>query len=159
VADTIKALANRWKLNDLSKLRDRVEAYKSKELDKLTKKDQLHKSESIEDKCDTLVALIERCIEAGQTSKADLFNSIDKMFGDTPFGQVPECLVLSSVHRSKGLEWNRVFLLDRPQFMPSKAARKDWQKRQEQNLIYVSITRAKQELVEVVNYPAPSSKK
>lgn len=159
VADTIKALANRWKVNDLSKLRDRVDAYKSKEMDKLTKKDQLHKSESLEDKCDTLVALIERCIEAGQTSKADLFNSIDKMFGDTPFGQLPECLVLSSVHRSKGMEWNRVFLLDRPQFMPSKAARKDWQKGQEQNLIYVGITRAKHELVEVVNYPAPSSKK
>ena len=159
VADTIKALANRWKVNDLSKLRDRVEAYKSKELDKLTKKDQLHKSESLEDKCDTLVALIDRCVDAGQVTKADLFNSIDKMFGDTPFGQVPECLVLSSVHRSKGMEWNRVFLLDRQQFMPSKAARKDWQKGQELNLVYVAVTRAKQELVEVVNYPAPSSKK
>lgn len=158
VADTIKALANRWKVNDLSKLRDRVEAYKSKELDKLTKKDQLHKSEALEDKCDTLIALIERCIETGLTSKSDLFGYIDKMFGDTPFGQVPECLVLSSVHRSKGLEWDRVFLLDRPQFMPSKAAKKDWQKGQEMNLIYVGITRAKTELVEVVGYPSAGKK-
>jgi len=159
VADSIKALANRWKVNDLSKLRDRVDAYLSKELDKLAKKDQLHKSEALEDKCETLIALIDRCIEAGQTTKADLFNSIDRMFGDTPVGQVPDVLVLSSVHRSKGLEWNRVFLLDRPQFMPSKAARKDWQMGQEENLIYVAITRAKAELVEVTGYPSASDKR
>jgi superfamily I DNA/RNA helicase len=159
VADNIKALANRWKVNDLSKLRDRVDAYLSKELDKLTKKDQLHKSEAVEDKCETLIALIDRCIEAGQTSKSDLFASIDKMFGDTPVGQVPDVLVLSSVHRSKGLEWNRVFLLDRQQFMPSKAAKKDWQKLQEDNLIYVAVTRAKQELVEVTGYPSTAKRK
>lgn len=31
-------------------------------------------------------------------------------------------------------------------YMPSKWAKRDWQKRQEKNLIYVAITRAKMEL-------------
>jgi DNA helicase II / ATP-dependent DNA helicase PcrA len=158
VADTIKALANRWKINDLAKLRDRVSDYLAKETNRLMSKDQAHKIEALEDKCETLVALIDRCMEGGMKTKSDLFSTIDKMFGDTPVGQVPNCLVLSSVHRSKGLEWDRVFLIDRPQFMPSKAARKDWQKLQESNLIYVAITRAKKELVEVLNFPSSSTK-
>lgn len=158
VADTIKALANRWKINDLAKLRDRVEDYLAKETNRLMSKDQGHKIEALEDKCETLVALIDRCMDGGMKTKADLFSTIDKMFGDTPLGQTPNCLVLSSVHRSKGLEWDRVFLIDRPQFMPSKAARKDWQLLQEDNLIYVAITRAKKELVEVLNFPSSSRK-
>jgi superfamily I DNA/RNA helicase len=152
VADSIKALANRWKVTDLSKLLERLESYLQKELAKLQKRDQMHKSEQVEDKVETLKALIERCLDSGLRTKADLFSTIDRMFGETPAGQVPNCLVLSSVHRSKGLEWNRVFLLDRQQFMPSKAARTDWQMGQEQNLIYVAITRAKCELVEVTGY-------
>jgi superfamily I DNA/RNA helicase len=152
VADSIKALANRWKVTDLSKLLERLENYLQKELAKLQKRDQMHKSEQVEDKVETLKALIERCLDSGLRTKADLFSTIDRMFGETPAGQVPNCLVLSSVHRSKGLEWNRVFLLDRQQFMPSKAARTDWQIGQEQNLCYVAVTRAKQELIEVTGY-------
>jgi DNA helicase-2/ATP-dependent DNA helicase PcrA len=43
------------------------------------------------------------------------------------------------------MEWNRVFILDRWR-MPSKYATQPWQQEQEQNLIYVAITRAKREL-------------
>ena len=60
-----------------------------------------------------------------------------------------DLLTLCSVHKSKGLEWERVFLLGRQDFMPSKWAKKDWMQVQENNLIYVGITRAKKDLVEV----------
>jgi len=56
------------------------------------------------------------------------------------------------VHKAKGLEWLRVFILDRDR-MPSRWARRDWQVQQEENLIYVAYTRAKEEL-----YFLPSDK-
>lgn len=51
-------------------------------------------------------------------------------------------ICLSTVHRAKGLEADRVFILE-PDRMPSPRAKKDWQKQQERNLIYVAWTRPK----------------
>jgi superfamily I DNA/RNA helicase len=49
-------------------------------------------------------------------------------------------VVLSSVHKAKGLEWNRVFLI-------SKTFRVTKGEDEEANIYYVAVTRAKQELV------------
>lgn len=64
----------------------------------------------------------------------------------------PKGVLFSSVHRAKGLENNRVFLLktkDAP--IPHPMAKTPWQKGQERNLAYVAITRAIQELIYVVD--------
>lgn len=57
---------------------------------------------------------------------------------------------LSSVHKAKGLEADRVFLL-RPKGaeMPHPMAKLPWEVEQEYNLLYVAITRAIKELVYV----------
>ena len=52
---------------------------------------------------------------------------------------------LSTVHKAKGLEADRVFIIA-PSLMPSKSAKKDWEVRQEMNLMYVAYTRAKNHL-------------
>ena len=52
---------------------------------------------------------------------------------------------LSSIHRSKGLEWKQVYLLD-PWRIPSKFATQPWQLEQEHNLRYVARTRAQRVL-------------
>jgi hypothetical protein len=44
---------------------------------------------------------------------------------------------------------DRVMLLEHAQRCPSPWAKQDWQRRQEQNLAYVAITRAQQELIYV----------
>jgi superfamily I DNA/RNA helicase len=100
-----------------------------------------------EDKVQSLLALADVCTTEGRTQVADLVALIGTMFGDTPTGEQPKVLTLSTVHKSKGREWPRVFILRAKEFMPSRWARKDWQKLQEQNLIYVAITRAQRELV------------
>jgi superfamily I DNA/RNA helicase len=51
------------------------------------------------------------------------------------------------MHRAKGREWPRVFLLDYHARCPSYYAKKPWQIRQEYNLMYVALTRAQKELV------------
>jgi DNA helicase II / ATP-dependent DNA helicase PcrA len=53
---------------------------------------------------------------------------------------------LSSVHKAKGLEANRVFILHPDKLPLERAGQQDWEKQQEQHLHYVALTRAKQEL-------------
>ena len=70
----------------------------------------------------------------------DLKRKIKTIFTDKLQG-----IVLSTVHKIKGLEADRVFII-RPDLMPLPNSRA-WQAIQEQNLIYVAITRAKNELI------------
>jgi superfamily I DNA/RNA helicase len=74
------------------------------------------------------------------TDISDLKDKIRMIFSDDLFG-----IVLSTVHKSKGLEADRVFIA-RPDKMPLPT-KKAWQYQQEMNLKYVAITRAKYELV------------
>jgi DNA helicase-2/ATP-dependent DNA helicase PcrA len=75
----------------------------------------------------------------------DLVKKIEEIFNENKEG----CKLLSC-HRSKGLESDRIFFIQRyngQQLIPSKYARKDWEKVQENNLLFVGLTRAKKELV------------
>jgi len=55
-------------------------------------------------------------------------------------------IILSTCHRAKGLESNRVFIL-KPEDMPMIwRGQLDWQYQQEENLLYVALTRSKSEL-------------
>lgn len=56
-------------------------------------------------------------------------------------------VVLSTIHKSKGLEADRVFILDAELFFPSFIFEDTWQYEQEKNLVYVARTRAKNALV------------
>jgi DNA helicase II / ATP-dependent DNA helicase PcrA len=67
-----------------------------------------------------------------------LCKSIHSLFSDDDNVGVQ----LGTVHRSKGHEWDRVFILD-SHLMPSRYARLEWQRQQEINLQYVAFTRAK----------------
>jgi DNA helicase II / ATP-dependent DNA helicase PcrA len=78
---------------------------------------------------------------------ARLSNSIEdlKLKIRTIFTDEIQGIVLSTVHKAKGLEANRVFII-RPDLLPMKNVR-SWQAIQEKNLEYVAITRAKLELI------------
>jgi len=55
-------------------------------------------------------------------------------------------VTLATIHKSKGLEADRVWWLN-ASACPASWARQPWQKQQERNLCYVAATRAKAELV------------
>ena len=60
---------------------------------------------------------------------------------------VKNAVVLSTAHKSKGLEANRVLIL-LPNKLPLKYPQmQPWQERQEMNLKYVALTRARKELI------------
>ena len=71
----------------------------------------------------------------------ELTRSITNLFSD---GR--ESVILSTVHKAKGLEAKRVFIL-KPELMPHPMARQPWEMEQEKNLKYVALTRAQETLV------------
>jgi DNA helicase II / ATP-dependent DNA helicase PcrA len=71
----------------------------------------------------------------------DLISRIKSIFKDSGDG-----VVLSTIHKAKGTENSRIFFL-LPNLIPSQYATQSWQLEQEQNLMYVAITRAKHELI------------
>lgn len=64
----------------------------------------------------------------------------------TIFSEEKTGIKLSTIHKAKGLENDRVFFL-LPDLIPSRYAVLEWQKEQETHLRYIAITRAKKELV------------
>lgn len=98
----------------------------------------------VQDKVEALSALCEHHRTVGAVRK-----HIDNLYTDPDAdrkGQRPADFLLSTIHKAKGREWDRVGFLD-SHLIPAKWAKQDWERRQELNLSYVAVTRAKQELV------------
>lgn len=134
-------LANKYKARNIEDLRDKLEAFRDREVAKLVAKGKETQAESLADRVDTVVIMMEGCRTVG-----DLTSKIAAMFIDSKDEARPT-LTLATAHRSKGREWDRVFIYGHSEYMPSKWARQQWQMDQEDNLIYVAYTRAKRELV------------
>lgn len=97
---------------------------------------------AVNDKLDALLALAEHHQTVGSMRK-----HIDHLYVNTEGDaqQLAE-FQLSTIHKAKGREWDRVGFLD-AHLIPAKWAKQPWEQEQEANLAYVGITRAKQELV------------
>ena len=138
IGQNLKALVNRFKASELSELDSKLEFYCDKEVEKAKAKGDDAKVERIQDMVESLRCLIEGLDEDENIS--DLVRIIDNLFSSRA-----NAVILSTIHKAKGLEADRVFWLDRKK-CPSKWAKKDWQMQQEENLCYVATTRAKEEL-------------
>jgi ATP-dependent exoDNAse (exonuclease V) beta subunit len=90
---------------------------------------------SMYDSIITLSILAERC-----RTKKELIRHIERIFKEESEG-----ICLSTVHKAKGLESDNVYILCHSQ-MPSKLAKKEWEKQQERNLQYVAYTRPRMRL-------------
>jgi len=99
-----------------------------------------------------MIILIERCQELGMDDLYSLEKLIKDMFSDSD-GNVPNIITLSSIHKSKGLEWPNLLILGESQFSPSRYATTEHAKEEENNLIYVSITRAQHNLIRLTDVP------
>lgn len=143
IGDGLKALVTRWKVKTVAGLLGRLEDYEAREQQKALAKGNEQKVEEVADRCETLRIIIGAVTEKGGRDVADVLAFIDGLFQDGAVGVV----VLATYHRSKGREWNRVFLLQHGARCPSPWAKQKWQRDQEDNLAYVAFTRAKRDLV------------
>ena len=109
--------------------------------------DEAKQEQSYVSFCDK-VEVIELLSENCETAE-DISAVLGRLFSDdTTTG-----IQLSTIHRSKGLEAKRVFIIH-AELMPSKYAKQDWQMEQEMNLMYVAYTRAKNYLGFVCDFDA-----
>ena len=94
-------------------------------------------SPQIQNKLDMINAL--EILAEGINTADEIIDKIDEIF---PKRDKKSGISLSTIHKAKGLEAENVFIACRS-LMPSKSAKKDWEIRQEYNLMYVAYTRAK----------------
>lgn len=94
-------------------------------------------SPQIQNKMDMINAL--EILAEGINTSEEIIEKIDEIF---PKKDKKSGISLSTIHKAKGLEANNVFIACES-LMPSKSAKKDWEVRQEYNLMYVAYTRAK----------------
>jgi len=116
-----------------SKLRD----YRYKEVERLQAAGKDSAVQNVHEKCDTLNALME-----GMRDLSELRVTITTIFDD----ESKVGVVLSSIHRAKGDEAQRVWIMH-PELLPHPKAVQPWQQEQERHLEYVAITRSLDELI------------
>lgn len=143
IAEGILGLINKTGAKTIDGLFDALQKERNHLLDKLTKKgvrrpSQHPKMELFEQKIEAI-----KCLAEEVNSISQLKEMINNIFSDDVKG-----IILSTIHKAKGLENDRIFFL-LPELIPSKYATQDWQYEQERNLKYVGITRAKKELIYV----------
>ena len=93
---------------------------------------------ALQEKCD-IIRLVYQSVGGTFISTKEL---IEEMFDDDKTGSV----ILTTIHKSKGLEADRVFFLQ-PDLIPSKYAQTELELYGERCLKFVAITRAKKELI------------
>jgi len=133
------SLIRKFKTNSLKELTYKLQKWSDRECDKMRRKDHDADCSKVEDKYETIMTFIEMFPNA---TPEGICKEIETMYSDNTKG----ILTLSTIHRVKGLEADKVFVLN-GWLMPMKSARQPWQQQQEQNLQYVAYTRSKKSLV------------
>lgn len=165
IGEGLKAFIKKSKAADVSEFLIWLEDFQRREVERINKRRNVDSEAlvTLEDKC-----LCLRTFSEGAITVKDLYKAIDEVFKGKVCPQCkksydeqqkqcwdckvplvnPEGTLCSSIHRAKGLESKRVFIL-RPDLMPHPMAKSQWAKGQETNLMYVAETRAIEELVYV----------
>ncbi len=103
---------------------------------------------ALQDRYDTLHELM-----SGTTQTSEVIGKIRQIFADFDESGAPKhAVILSTIHRGKGLESDNVFILA-PELIPHPMAKQMWEIEQERNISYIAITRAKKHITFVGGIP------
>jgi DNA helicase II / ATP-dependent DNA helicase PcrA len=128
VGASLAAFVRKSKAPSVEALRDYVETWRNVECARLAAKHR--DTQAVEDRAECLLALSEDA-----ASVDGVLNSIEQLFADKDSSQR---IVLSSTHKAKGLERDRVWLLQSTYMRRPEP--------EEVNLYYVAVTRARKTL-------------
>lgn len=150
IADAMKEIIKRANVSSMQELKTWIQSEKNSMAKEIA--DYLKVSVDVAKKTKKYVILSDRlnCIENmcvnSVSNVSDIKSYIDRMFDEK---NVKNAVVLSTAHKSKGLESDRVILMIPNQFPLTfkNKKQKPWELEQEMNLKYVAITRAKKELI------------
>ena len=138
IGEGLVKLIKDLKADSIPELTLALSDWSNKQIDRLSQEDGNQAAIGvINDKVECIKVFMDN-LDIRNFTVEGLSKSILDLFSDSSDAGIQ----LGTVHRSKGHEWDRVFILDR-HLMPSSYARLPWQREQEVNLQYVAITRAK----------------
>lgn len=129
-----------------------LDIYESRQLDKLAQREGSEgQIESLRDR----VEAVRVCYQSFEVESVDqLMQGIER-----PFNDDEPNITLSTVHKAKGLENDRIFVLY-PEKLPLVwEGQQDWEYTQEMNLRYVALTRAKKAMIFVCEKPKKKKKR
>lgn len=142
IGQGLVTLVKKMNASDVDVVSDKLEEFRRREHAKFVRRGQDSAAEALDDRVACINIFIDALDQDNRTLK-ELIQRIEDLFNDQSNGGL---LTLCSVHKAKGLEWETVNILDKNLYMPSKYAKQPWQVKQETNLIYVAVTRAKHAL-------------
>lgn len=134
------ALIDKMEARSVDGLVKKLQTYEQREVQALLEKDEEKKADAVRDKVACIQTFIDNLGENERTLRS-LKQKIESLFDDEKKG----ILTLCTAHKAKGKEWPTVAILE-PELMPGRA-RQEWQAIQEDNLIYVAVTRAQERLI------------
>jgi len=140
IGDNLLTLIKKFKTDSLNDLIGKLEDYREIETDKLYMSKKEGQAILLADKVNTIIAISDGCkyIE-------DVTTKIDLIFSDKTPG-----VCLSSIHKAKGLEADKVSVIC-PELLPHPMARQEWERNQEQNIQNVAVHRALKALQFVID--------
>lgn len=122
-----------------------LDRYQLREGSRLRKRGKHAQAGLLDDRCETLRVFCWELPDDGRVEEVERL--VGSLFTDPNGGGQARIITLSTVHKFKGMEADRVFVLDAGELMPCPWAKGGgWEMQQEWNLCYVAATRAKREL-------------
>ena len=125
---------DRFDTESMTEFSIRLDEYFRREFEKLIDHGKELQADNLKDRVETILMVMGECLT---DEVSELRNKFKMLFSDDRMA-----VTFSSIHRAKGLEADRVFIL-RPDLMPHPKAKQEWEAQQELNCQYVAYTRAK----------------
>ena len=153
IAGMINSYLTKWAgITTNAALKNKLAEYEDKQTKVLIEKHKEHQANELKERIALVYTVLDGCINRGIKHIEGTKQFITNLFGDTKANDVQTRLTLTSVHKSKGKEWKRVFLLGRNIYMPAQRVLANGTPemlQQEYNLMYVAVTRAMDSLIEI----------
>lgn len=127
----------------IPQLERRIMTYANNEIIRLLNNEQESQAQALQDRIHCVQALMR-----DMATVPDLKARIQNLFLDDKKG-----VVLSSVHKAKGLETRRVFIYDHTGMPMNWKNQQQWERQQERNIKYVALTRSSSDLCLVKESP------
>ncbi len=144
LSNIVKAIVKNSQVTTIGELAAAIELWKKNRFEFLSGQDASESAfQYVEDQAETILALAEDL-----ATPTELLTRIKELFSDN---SVHNSVVCSTVHKAKGLEADRVFIL--VDTLYPKFAKTDDQMAEEENIEYVALTRSKGHLTLVEGRP------
>lgn len=131
IGQMLATIAKKLNARTVPQFLEKLSKWEARRIARLEASGRQDQISGIEDQAETL-----RAVADGASGVAEILHRLETMYSNTEGQETPK-VVLSSVHKAKGLEWDRVFVL-------GSTFRRDGQ--EESNIRYVAYTRAHEQL-------------